>query len=236
MIKSSGLTNNLDSSHLLHNGRQVEALHFFVQGGEGALDKLPIMLEHVIEEDCWQKFLFPKTGEIRDYTEKANKTFVDFARIELSVSIETLKKLCKDRNYLLNLIDKVTQRGSGGDNNPLGLGGWGQKAIDDMGQDHLDTVDNVHVDNRPTGNTQQAGLRRIRSELKKAKGTDTFETIVAIQADVLTDKMSVNKAMIKLGIRTPTFTIPIDPDKAAKAIKKRFQGDELRRLIELLND
>jgi hypothetical protein len=55
----------------------------------------------------------------------------------------------------------------GGDNNPEGLGGKSRKASSGI----IDTVDNINGDKspaRPTGNSAQAGLRR----LEKAAATN----------------------------------------------------------------
>jgi hypothetical protein len=51
---------------------------------------------------------------------------------------------------------------------------------------------------------------------------------------VLTGKMSINKALIRAGLRPERLTIARDPEKAAEALKRSFTSEELKQLIRLL--
>jgi hypothetical protein len=67
---------------------------------------------------------------------------------------------------MLPLWDAETQRAPGGANNPSGNNQYSLS-------ESVVNVDNVHVDHapeRPTGNTEQAGLRRLRKAAEAGEG------------------------------------------------------------------
>lgn len=91
-------------------------------------------------------------------------------------------------------------------------------------------VDNVNNwDNRPVGNSLDAGLRRLRKEVER-KTPKAKE----LQAKVFAQEVSVNAALIELGIRKKTVTIPVEVARAARAIKRHFTDEQVRELKDLL--
>ena len=79
------------------------------------------------------------------------------------------------------------------------------------------TVNNVHGSaDRPTGNTSQAGLRRLR----KAAAND--DRAAGLLQDLTTGKTSVHRACVEMGWRKP----PPSPLEAAKRAWQRMSEDD----------
>ena len=137
----------------------------------------------------------------------------------LGTTIQRLKDLCQHDPEALNLIDSALQRPAGGPNNPEGIGGWSNKP-------KVDNVDNIHVDKieRPSGTSRAAGLRRLRKDRP-----DLLDKVVA-------GEMTVNRAAIDAGFRKPqdTWTAPTDIPKLVRAIRKRYNEDQIRLLAQIL--
>ena len=77
---------------------------------------------------------------------------------------------------------------------------------------------------RPSGTSRQAGLRRLRKDAPH------------LHQAVLEGAMSVNAALIEAGLRTKQITIPVDPEKAAEALKRAFTQTEIETLIAKLKN
>lgn len=78
-------------------------------------------------------------------------------------------------------------------------------------------VDNIHDSSRPTGTSQQAGLRKLRKHAK------TREDVSEAYKRVLTGELSVNKALLQTGLRkSPPKSIRIaSPEKMAEDLLKK---------------
>ena len=48
-------------------------------------------------------------------------------------------------------------------------------------------------------------------------------------------KISAHKAMVVAGFKDPEITLPVHPAKAARLLRKHFQGDALAALIKFLS-
>lgn len=71
----------------------------------------------------------------------------------------------------------------------------------------------------PTGTSVSYGLRRLSVQAPEA-----YKLVVS-------GEKSVNRAMIEAGLRVEEFTIPVEPEKAARRILKRFKGEDLVALV-----
>ena len=86
----------------------------------------------------------------------------------------------------------------------------------DTRTDIVDNVNEVNGPDRPTGTSREQALRR----LNKLAGTD--ERAAEVRERVLRGETSPHGAMVELGLRQRTITIPIDPGRAAAAIRRAF--------------
>lgn len=86
---------------------------------------------------------------------------------------------------------------------------------------HVDII-NTHHDERPDGTSAQAALRRLRKDRPD------------LHAQVLARDLSPHAAMVQAGFRPRTISVPLDPEKMARAIRRRLSDDELEVLLEAL--
>jgi hypothetical protein len=86
----------------------------------------------------------------------------------------------------------------------------------------------LHVDNnvnsRPVGNTAQQAIRRLRKDRPD------------LHARVLAGELSPHAAMVEAGFRPRTITVPLDPEKMARAIRRRLNDDEIDTLVAALEE
>jgi hypothetical protein len=84
--------------------------------------------------------------------------------------------------------DREQQRGRGGNNNPLGLGGKSHKAIDN--------VNGIHIGNqkekRPAGTSQQRLLRRLRQAAESPYASPEVQAIFVHIDNQEDNRVSVN--------------------------------------------
>lgn len=140
----------------------------------------------------------------------------------LGIDDATVKRLISDDIVAKAAYDEIVAREPGGANNPLGLGGHTGKTADDVVN-----VDNIHIDNipdRPTGTSEQAGLRRLR---KAAEAGDARAQMWL--DDVLAGKVSVHRACVAMGWRKPTITLRDEPIAIFEAAVKKSSALETAR-------
>jgi hypothetical protein len=70
----------------------------------------------------------------------------------IGCSMDMLLRLCKDDKVALDLIDQAVKRPAGGDQ---------------RSEEAKTNVDNVNIDPRPDGNSEQAAIRRLRKDRRK---------------------------------------------------------------------
>lgn len=198
------------------NGQLGRALYWAIRDGK-AIENIPGLVKRVIENECWRCLLIEETGKVKKFASFAE--YVTTSPPEgLGTDIETLWRLCGKDTEAQAMIDKMTKREPGEwIPNPNGIGGKSHKIID--------SVDIVHDNNipyRPTGNTRQAGLRRIAKDRPD------------LHSRILASEISVNAAMVEAGFRPKALTIPLDPKRAARIIRRQFSNDQIEELIEQL--
>lgn len=186
------------------NGQLGRALYWAIRDGK-AIENIPGLVKRVIENQCWRCLLIEETGEVKEFS-----SFVEYVTTSppegLGTEIDTLWRLCQDDIEAQAMIDEATKRSPGKT--------W------DSRNNNVSIVNNNP--DRPVGNTRQAGLRRI------AKSRPDLHT------RILAHEISVNAAMVEAGFRPKTLTIPVDPERAALAIKRQFDRDQISQLVRLL--
>jgi hypothetical protein len=88
---------------------------------------------------------------------------------------------------------------------------------------------------------QKNGVDIINSVSKTQGGTSASYTIQRLKRDapelaekVIRGEMTPRAASIQAGIRIAEFSIPVEPQSAARRILKRFEGEPLLELIRVL--
>lgn len=220
------------SPEAIRKARTIQRLSVSLREGGHGLNAVPGLLRQILTEKMWVKFDVEIGGDIieKDHCPEDFAQFVtDDPPYGLGSSIDMLIRICAGHVDVIDLIDNEVQRDRG------------NLEFDFRGNTELINVDNVNinqssVNNRPDGNSQQSGLRRLRAEIAKAKTEDQRNKVKKLQSQVFNNELSVHRALVIIGARKETFTIPVDPNGAAKSIKKRFNQDQIAELINLLKE
>jgi hypothetical protein len=165
-----------------------------------------MLVRRVIQDDMWRDFVIDRTGERITYNR-----FIDFVTTKplegLGADLNLLRRICAEHHDVLDLINRETQGKHGGDRKSEGI-----------------KTDNVRVDNPDAyGNDRSYALRRLRKDRP-----DLHKRVIA-------GKLSPHGAMVEGGFRPKTFTIPLDVDKAASVLIRKFSGEEIDSLWRTLN-
>lgn len=194
----------VERGQLVERGYIVTSLARSISNGKAGLELVPGLLKRVCEEQCWRARYVESTGEYVEF-----ETFPAFVEAHppdgLGVSMDTLRKLCKDDNAALAIIERETQRPHGGDR-----------------RSERFNVDNINVTDRPTGTSKEQALRKLR--------TDAPE----LHRQVLDGQLSPHAAMIEAGFRRKTITVPVDVERAAVTLSRHFSYDELKQIADEL--
>lgn len=194
---------DLERGTLVGRGHIVTSLARSIRNGKTGLELVPGLLKRVCEEQCWRARYVEETGEYVEF-----ETFVAFVEGHppdgLGVSLDTLRKLCKDDNAALAIIERETQR-------PPYL-----HVVRDT------DLYNIQVTQAPTGTSKERSLRKLR--------TDAPE----LHRQVLDGQLSPHAAMIEAGFRRKTITVPVDVERAAVTLSRHFSYDELKQIADEL--
>ena len=184
----------------------INSLSHAIQFSGDYLENIPGLLKRVIREDLWREYQGSGFSgkEIKRYTR-----FADFLVHGIEVQVDTLKNLIRDHIEARDLLDQMLQ-------NPIGSNQYTNSHLI-INKDDVYNIHN-HKESRPSGTDKDRSLRRLR------------ESRPDIHVRVLAGELSPHAGMIEAGFRDKTITIPLDPVKAARVIKRHFSGSELQQL------
>jgi hypothetical protein len=199
----------MDQSELIYNYEVTNSLSHAITSGEHGLGNVPGLLKKIIKENRWQERHIRQTKRTVKF-----ERFVEFVAAKplegLGSDVKTLRRLCADDPEALDELEKVIQ---------VGPGKHQGNQYSNVGIDN--NIHNSNVRESPAGTSQAAALRRLRKSAPK------------LHEKVIAGDMSANAAMVKAGFRPKTITIPVDVEKAARALVKNFQEDT-DKLIEAI--
>lgn len=181
------------------------------KGGHG-LDVVPGLVKRALKEEAWkERFIRATKQEFPGFP--SFEIYVVATPPEgLGASMELIEKLVKGDDEAETLLTHARQKPGGGNPRNPETGRFEP------------FVDNVNGrDSRPTGNTSAAALRRLSKDAPE------------LHREVLVGKLSAHAAMVQAGFRPHTLTIPLNPESAARLLRKHFSPDALARLRELLD-
>ena len=168
------------------------------------LANVPGLTLRLINENLWQERSI-RTGERVTFTR-----FEDFVTTKplegLGATMVLLRRVCAGDVKALDALDRVTQRGAGGDR-----------------QSDVSKVDNTNIEKKPSGTSSARALRSLRE-----KRPD-------LHALVLAGDKTPHGAMVEAGLREKTASLPVALPKLARALRKRYTPDEVRELLALLS-
>jgi hypothetical protein len=181
--------------HLKRNANLVEALGSALRQGGHALGTVPDLLKQVLTEESWREFVTQR-GEKVDY-----ERFADFVTEQplkgLGGDVDLVRRIVADDPEALDLLDRAVQ-------NPPALHNVQSSA--------------------PTGNAQDAALRRLRKDAP------------ALHAEVLAGNLSAHAAMVRGGLRRKQLSIIItEPERIAAALRRQLPPEMLPEIARLLS-
>lgn len=184
----------------------VELLRLAIDGATATLNDVPRLLKQVIRERIWRDRVVEQTGKAIRFADFYE--FVQTAPPEgMGTDIKRIQRLCADDVEALDMIDRLLQRKRGGDRSS-----------------NVCSHDIVKVDPCGGGNSREYALRRLRNHRPD------------LHAEVIAKHLSPHKAMQIAGFRHRTFTVPFDPDEAARAIVKRFNDRQLSQILCVIRE
>lgn len=192
---------------LISNDENVKLLTQYMVSGERSLKHFPSMLQTVIHEEAWRHRYVRQVRK-----EVVYERFADFITDHppegLGSTIDQVRALCREDTAATIALDRVLTGKPGGNGNNQYMGG---------------TCAISTGSTRPRGSTH-------RSTIVERLSRDRHD----LYARVVAKEISAREAAIEAGWVKPTITVPADPEDAARVLLKKFTGDDLRRLIGLL--
>ncbi len=234
----------LDDPILTRKRQTIDSLQRSLNEGEHGLNAVPGLMRQILQDRMWVSFPVALGGELDP--EYMPGTFNNFVVSQpprgLGSTVDLLKRICHEDKDVLDMIDReIKDKSIQGERTDLPLFGLTRNQgnfVDNVNEVNSNTCNDNGIE-RPTGNSESYGLRRLRKVLSDAKRNnqpERAEKVERVRRKIFNNEMSVHAALVELKLRTPTFTIPIHTERAARAIKKRFAPDQIQELISLLQD
>lgn len=145
----------------------------------------------LLEEESWREFTTQRGEHVR------HERFEDFVTTPplkgLGSSVDLVRRIVGNEPKTLDLLDRAL------------VGRQGARL------DLVANVNEVEV-KRPSGNRQDAALRRLRKDAP------------TLHAEVLAGNLSAHAAMVQAGFRQRTVSVPVDsPESLAAALRRLSQ-------------
>ncbi|MFN2455992.1 MAG: hypothetical protein ABR577_17440 [Pyrinomonadaceae bacterium] len=197
----------MNKQQKLHrNGTKVDTLYRAVRNSE-ALGLIPALVKQIVEEEMWREHMFEKTGQVFRFNSLTE--FIETHPPDgLGTTVDKLFALCSEDSSVLEMLDQAIQA--------------------DINNRNESTNTSESKQRFRASNSRQAALRRLRRYAEQNRAA------AAARKAVLEGRMSVNAALVELGLRKKRITIPKDVDAATEALKRHYNSDELQQLVRRL--
>lgn len=197
--------NDINEFESARENNLIDYLRSAISDGVAGMLDAPSLLRQIIENELWRERFVRQTKEIARFD--TFDQFIAAAPPEgLNVSKRLLYKLCADDIALLDLLDSTFKGNDRG----------GDRRSDQF------KSNNVTIEKPARGNSAVYSLRRLRTARPD------------LHKRVLEKEISINRAMIKAGLRKNTFAVAADVSKICSAIKEKFTPDQIAEIIEQL--
>lgn len=197
----------MNKQQKLHrNGTKVDNLYRAVRNSE-ALELIPALVKQILEEGMWREHLFEKTGQVFRFDSLTE--FIETHPPDgLGTTVERLLELSCADSSVLEMLDQAVQ--------------------EDI-NNRAENTNTLEPKKRlAASNSRQAALRRLR------RYAEQNPAAASARQAVLEGKMSVNAALVELGLRKKRISIPKDIVAATEALKRHYSSDELQQLVKRL--
>jgi hypothetical protein len=192
--------------------------------GAGKMGRFPFFLSEAINGRIWEHVRrLPGGTPVKPMS--LHEFITTRYPLGLGIDHDTVKRLIAGDPVVMDLYDGEVKRGDGGANNPNRDPETGRLVAAPL------TGNNIPSEGepgRPEGTSAQKGLRRLRAAAETGD-----PRAQALHADVLAKriidgkKMTVNRACVEMGWRSPTLTVKNDPIALIEAASKRVPPLEL---------
>ena len=195
----------MDADALRENDVFVCQLRSALSKAEYGLADVPALLKAILREGRWRDRIL------------SNGDHVPFVRFEefvseppiegLGADMPMIRRLVADDPEAIDLLDRTlaAQQRPGARNN---------------------LVNNINeVTTRPVGTLAVTAIRRLRKEaVDDPVAREAYERVLA-------GEISPHRAMVTLGYRKPTVSLPLDPQRAARILVKHLTPADVKALI-----
>ena len=193
----------MDADALRENDVFVCQLRSALSKAEYGLADVPALLKAILRDNRWRHRRLASGGSA-DFDRF--EEFVTTPPIEgLGVDMPLIRRIVSDDPEAVDLLDRALER--------------------PRGKPALNHNNVMNLEPAAVGNAASAAIRRLRSESE--------DDPVAREAykRVLAGEISPHRAMVTLGYRKPTVSLPLDPQRAARILVKHLTPADVKALI-----
>lgn len=221
-----------DLGLLAANGMTVRMLQTTLSRAETNANTIPLAILNLSRQNAWRAFVFPDNpGAVFRWNAADFRRFIESPRpAGCQTPLDLVERMLRGTDAW-EVFQELIRGERGGANNPYGCVGKPETGINR----YPVTVDSPPTIPLPaksrdysrearTGNSVSYALRRLGKERP-----DLYERVKA-------GELAAKTAMREAGFITPEFSIPVEPEGAARRILKRFRGEQLAELIRALSD
>jgi hypothetical protein len=233
---SAILSNASDEPRALaYNFTQVKMLQTALSRAESNLSTIPGLVGRIIRDACWRDWKTPEDARVR-WNAADFRVFLTAKRPEgCETPIHVIDRILRGTDAW-EAYQELIRGERGGANNPSPV----QEPITGrftptvnrypvtVDGNTPDVIASLPVKTRdysreaPTGNSTSYNVRRLSKERP-----DLYERVKA-------GELKPKTAMREAGLITPEFSIPVEPQGAARRILNRFEGEPLLELARVL--
>lgn len=195
----------MDADALRENDVFVCQLRSALSKAEYGLADVPALLKAILRDNRWRHRRLASGGS------------ADFDRFEEFVTTPPIEGLGADMPLIRRIVADDAEAQS-----------LLEQAIGSRQGERSDLFNNIQEvprERAPVGTSSAAALRRLRAE------SEDNPDVSVVYDRVLAGEISPHRAMVTLGYRKPTVTLPLDPQRAARIIVKHLPPADVKALI-----
>lgn len=236
-------------NNLVKNGQVINSLTFSLTEGKSSLAQVPDLLKTILANRMWEEFISESENSPQEFPTFEEFVEAPIPS-GMGASISELKRLCSHRNDVLTLIDEAIAAPPGrparssvskpsikshiksmeleDEESAVTVVDYvpSEPDEDDKEEDEPDeeeilyNVQDSKYTTAPTGNSKDAGLRRLRNHRPD------------LHEKVINDEMSIHAACVEAGFRKP----PATPLEQAKKAVEKMSSEELKEFKQWIAD
>jgi hypothetical protein len=218
---------------LVSNFNLCKNLASALSSGDHSFNTVPTLLQDVIEKGRWLDRIDPHTNHRITLKPREFRRFIEGPTPEGLATSDSMVRQYLKTPRLIDLYNRATvgEKGAseGDERNPDGVNQHDRInpniiRVNPDGPDPRTSPIRDRTGEPRAGTSRGYALRRLARERPD------------LHALVLAEEISPHAAMVEAGFQDRLITVPDDPEKAARRLRRHFQGDRLAALITALQD